>query len=157
MEMLSSSNIFSKSGSGDSLYATKSDEFIRLYVSLREERNETETPAQSVVVTRLRTRSQDDTPAEFDGALCVRGMFASSTDQENDERIQRWPFLSKGLVELLREIANTAWWWDGQDKVEYDLKGRREYEKEAEETRLSSVLPDDVALKWALNTLEFPT
>ncbi|KAK1942090.1 hypothetical protein P3T76_006412 [Phytophthora citrophthora] len=58
---------------------------------------------------------------DFDGSLCVRGVLAPGMNE-------RWSFLTTGLAERLRVIANAAW-WDGEVQVKYDLERRDAYEK----------------------------
>ncbi|KAK1946689.1 hypothetical protein P3T76_002241 [Phytophthora citrophthora] len=146
---LSPSYVFEKTDKPNSVHTTSNHEAIRLYLSLFEVSNETTAPAQSIVTEKLMSRNK--VKQGFDGSLCVRGVLAPNSDEGKNELHQRWPFLTKGLVGKLREIANTAW-WDGQTQVENDLKDRSEHD---ERNYLSSVLFKDVARVRASNTLHF--
>ncbi|KAL3670999.1 hypothetical protein V7S43_004183 [Phytophthora oleae] len=146
LRKLSCPYVFKKA---NSLSKFKNHEVIRLYMSLREVLDEDDS-AQCIVTNQIRkTRNlkKIKSKKDFDGSLCVRGVLAPGMNE-------RWPFLSKGLAEKLREIANAAW-WDGEVQVKYDLKSRDDYEMETKQNRLSSVLSADDAEKTSLHTLKF--
>ncbi|KAG7389173.1 hypothetical protein PHYPSEUDO_010975 [Phytophthora pseudosyringae] len=146
------------------LHAVPEYEMIRLYMNLQEELTR-DKPAQSVVtpeVDGVRSRShkkeeEDTKPPPFSCSLCVRGMFAPTSDADDssqtlDEIRERWPFLSKELIKQLRVIACSAW-WDGKAQVKYDLESREVNEAQSGCRPLSRVLAKETALERASKTL----
>ncbi|EEY62365.1 uncharacterized protein PITG_14792 [Phytophthora infestans T30-4] len=130
-----------------SLRGISRENMIRLYVSLREEQS-AQKPAQSGVTPKAYSFKRRSGLKPYSYALCLRGMFRSSTDINDTQR--RWPFMSIKLIEQLCLISNSAW-WDASTHVEYDLDKRNA--DDFAKRPLSRVLTKEKAIQVSAKTM----